>query len=138
MQLTWIIHTMHADLRAELDAAHFLRSDKDMLLVRILRRVKLEEDISGIQSVLHSKRTIIFMEMRLWNRNISFGKKTEVGGLTDSQRPCKHRIHRGLHTWSAIDNECSGSRTSDRAAHGVPQGEKQANSSKGLFSSRHL
>jgi hypothetical protein len=36
---------MHTDLWAELDAAHFLGSDKDMLLVRILRRVKLEEDI---------------------------------------------------------------------------------------------
>jgi hypothetical protein len=31
---------MHADLRAELDAAHFLGSDENMLLVRILRRVK--------------------------------------------------------------------------------------------------
>jgi hypothetical protein len=129
---------MHADLWAELDAAHFLGGDKNMLLVRILRCVKLEGDISGIQSVLHSERTIIFMEMRLWNRNISFGRKSKVGRLTDSQRPCKHRIHRGLHTWSEIDNGCSGSRTSDRAAHGVPQGEKQANSSKGLLSSRHL
>jgi len=45
---------MHADLRAELDAAHFLGSDENMLLVRILRRVKLEENFSGIQSVTYS------------------------------------------------------------------------------------